>query len=123
MTTLKLKPKPEQLHQLLRCAAIDPDQLANLVSHVDQLPDPPLLPDGLLKEFRQCLSPEDSEPLLGQVLSLSMLARRSGSKPVEVTRALRASIENADDKAKWDSVATHFQALIESAPVRLVVKA
>ncbi|NOY40359.1 MAG: hypothetical protein GXP26_00795 [Planctomycetes bacterium] len=122
MATLKLKPKPEQINQLLHCAEISPDHLAQLVSHLDQLSDPPLLADELLREFQNYISSEESEVLLEQVLSLSMLVRQSDSKPLEITRALRSSI-GAEDRAKWDSVATHFQALLESTAVRLVTKA
>ncbi|MCG8651820.1 MAG: hypothetical protein MI861_18415, partial [Pirellulales bacterium] len=108
----------------LRCAEIEGDKLANLVIHLGQLANPPLLTDGLLKEFGKCLqSEEESQILLGQVLSLSMLVRDSESKSVEVMRALRAAIESEEGKEKWDSIAATFQALIESAPVRLVTKA
>ncbi|TWT71497.1 hypothetical protein [Crateriforma conspicua] len=124
MGTLKLKPNAEQLGQLLLCAEIDENKLAGLVSHLAELASPPLVPDGLLKEFgKQLGSLEQSETLLGQVLSLSMLVRDSDSKPVEVVRALRAAMESEEDKQTWDTIAASFQALMESAPVRLVTKA
>lgn len=122
MSTLKIKPAQDQLNKLLRCAEINPDDLASLVAHIDELSDPPLHPEDLSKEFQEYLPQEEKELLLELLLSFNMIARKSESKPVEVTRAIRSSFENSDDQDKWDEVAIHFRSLLSSTPIRLVTK-
>lgn len=120
---VSIKPSPEQLQQLLRCAKIDGEKLADLVIHLGSLTDPPLVPDRLLNEFKTQLDDEDAELLLSQVLSLSMLVRASESKSVDVMKALRNAIDTPEQQAEWDAFAGSFQSLIDSTPIRLVTKA
>ncbi|MCC7337871.1 MAG: hypothetical protein IT422_22515 [Pirellulaceae bacterium] len=119
---MKVKSNPDQLKKLLRCAKIDGERLADLVIHLGALSDPPLVPDRLLLEIKTKLSSEDAELLLPQVLSLSMLARMSESKAIDVTKALRNEFDRADEQLEWDKIAGPIQGLIESKAIRLVTK-
>ena len=119
---VKVNPSPDQLIQLLRCAQIDGEKLADLVIHLGGLANPPLMPDRLLDEIKKKLSSEDAELLLPQVLSLSMFARVSESKSVEVTRAFRNAFET-EHQSVWDRIAGSMQALIDTTAIRLVTKA
>ncbi|MEZ6087818.1 MAG: hypothetical protein R3C05_07315 [Pirellulaceae bacterium] len=121
--TVKIKPNPEQLSQLLRCAELDSGKLADLVIHLGQLSETPLVPEHLLSELKTLLSEEDAELLLSQILSLSMLVRVSESKSVDVMKALRVAMSSEDQQAEWDSIAGSMQGLVDSTPVRLVTKA
>lgn len=123
MSTLKFQPTQDQLNQLLWCADINPDDLASLVTHIAELSNPPLLPEGLSEEFKKYLKENEAKPLLKELLSFHMLMLRSESKPVEITRAIRDSFGKDDDREKWDTIATHFQSLLSSTPIRLVTKA
>lgn len=120
---VKIKPNPDQLNQLLRCAKIDGEKLADLVIHLGSLSEPPLVPDRLLDELKKQLTEDEAELLLSQVLSLSMLVRVSESKSVDVMKALRVAIDSPDQQSEWDSIAVSMQGLIDSTPIRLVTKA
>lgn len=120
---VKIKPNPEQLSQVLRCAELDSGKLADLVIHLGQLAETPLVPEHLLRELKTQLSEEDAELLLSQILSLSMLVRVSESKSVDVIKALRVAMSSEDQRAEWDSIAGSMQGLVDSTPVRLVTKA
>ena len=121
--SVRIKPNPDQLKQLLRCAQIDGEKMADLVIHLGKLENPPLLPDQLLKVVKSQIDEENAEILLSQVLSLSMLVRTSESKSVDVIKALRIAFEVPEQQAQWDSIALSIQGLIDSTPVRLVTKA
>lgn len=120
---VKIKPNPDQLNQLLRCVKIDGEKLADLVVHLGNLSNPPLVPDRLLDELKKQLNEEEAELLLAQVLSLSMLIRVSESKSVDVMKALRDAIDSPEQQSEWDSIAVSMQGLIDSTPIRLVTKA
>ncbi|KAA1260421.1 hypothetical protein LF1_29610 [Rubripirellula obstinata] len=120
---VKIKPNPDQLNQLLRCAKIDGEKLADLVIHLGGLSEPPLVADRLLDELKKQLTEDEAELLLSQVLSLSMLVRVSESKSVDVMKALRVAIDSPDQQSEWDSIAVSMQGLIDSTPIRLLTKA
>lgn len=120
---VKIKFNPDQLKQLLRCAKIDGEKLADLVIQLGNHTEPILLPDRLLDELKKQLSEDEAELLLSQVLWLSMLVRVSESKSVDVMKALRDAVDSPDRQAEWDSIAVSMQGLIDSTPIRLVTKA
>jgi hypothetical protein len=120
---IKVRTDSEQLGQLRHCAKIDASKLASLAINLSNLNDPPLLPNQLLKEIKKTLSDDDAESLLPPLLSMSMIARSSDSKPIEVVRAFRSVFEPGAEQTEWDRVAASFQTLIESPAIRLVTKA
>jgi hypothetical protein len=120
--TITIRPKAEQLAQLLRCAEIGGERLAELARFYEEMPNPPLLPDDLLTLTREKLTADEAELLLSQVLPIRTMVRSTGASAREIGLALREAF-NEEDAAKWDSIATQFQSLVESAPVRLVTKA
>jgi hypothetical protein len=121
--SLRLRPSPEHIQQLLTCAEIGPNLLTDVAVRLDELEVPPLRPDLLRLEIEKTLPKEDAELLLQQLLSLSVLLRRSNATSLELAKALRKAIGNGEDVEKWDSIAAQFQSLLDSAPVRLVTKA
>lgn len=122
LMSLRLRPSPEHIQQLLLCADIGPNQLTDVAVHLAKLECPPLRPDLLLLEIQKTLPKDESELLLQQLLSLSVLLRRSNASSLDLAKALRKAIENEEEVSKWDSVAAQFQSLLDSSPVRLVTK-
>lgn len=121
--TLRIKPTAEQLEQLRQCTEIDGDKLEDLALEFDKLDDVPLVPDRLLEEIKKKLDSKMSEVLLRQLLSLSMKARKSDIRPRDIVKAMRQALEEQNLSSQWDRIASPFQMLLESKPVRLVTKA
>jgi hypothetical protein len=120
---MRIKPNPDQIKQLLRCAKIDGDKLADLAIYLHNLTNPPLVPDRLLQLIKEQVGNDDADILLSQLFSLSMLVRASESTSIEVMKAIRAALDAPQQQEELDAVAPALQSLIDSTPIRLVTKA
>jgi hypothetical protein len=123
-TRLKLNLREVQIRELWECVSIGSEQLASLALKLNSLQPIPIEADQLLNDISKHLDSETkAETLLRQLISLSMVGRQSENSSREVVLALRNALESEKRLPDWDGVATQFQSLLDSAPVRLVTKA
>jgi len=127
---IRLRLDKEQIESISRVLSLDSSQLSVIGDHWRSLDTPPLRPSDLIEltqgyrdpvtddKFDACLC----EDLVGQLLSLYTILRRSGSSLEDIRFALRRSFQASLTKEqfeKWHALEDAFFVLLGSKVVRL----
>lgn len=120
---LNIQPSATQLKQLLECAEINGDTYVELLRRISALDPPSLRASEILETFKSVIPERQAQILLDQLFSLSALARRTNSPFQDIIVAIREAIQSDNETERWDAIANHIQAILESSSLQLASKA
>ncbi|WP_442510544.1 hypothetical protein SH528x_002169 [Novipirellula sp. SH528] len=131
---IRLRLDKEQIDSIGRVLALDSVKLSAIRDHWGNLDAPPLRPSDLIEETQQCLDPATGEKLtpglcedlVGQLLSLYTILRRSDSTLDEIRLAIGRSFQvslNEEQFEKWHAIEDAFFELMSTKVVRLAAMA
>ncbi|MFC1759411.1 hypothetical protein ACFL2H_11700 [Planctomycetota bacterium] len=123
--TIKLRPPREQLTRLDSIAELGPDKLGDLSAHLSSLDDLQLHPVKLIQAAKSVLDEDVAELVIGQVVSLYGLIRKSSLTARQIVEGISEALAAHEefDESKWNKLAPQFEELLGSKQVRLAATA